>query len=177
MREEKAKLDCQQRLAHQDLLLRKDLDATGLSELYRKLSAASQVLLPPLSTHHHLVTSLTAPFSGDRARVYACRRMLLARHGRFGSISDTSCLSSADRVQFLQVTVQEGAKSVDAAHADAMNMRNRQYQKLHGDFQKLSADFAAKRQLASSQAAQLLQLQVLRCARLHLSATHVTLQE
>ena len=47
MREEKAKLDCQQRLAHQDLLLRKDLDATGLSELYRKLSAASQVLLPP----------------------------------------------------------------------------------------------------------------------------------
>lgn len=55
--------------------------------------------------------------------------------------------------------MQEGSKSADAAHADAMNMRNKQYQKLHGDYQKLSADFAAKRQLASSQAAQLLQLQ------------------
>ena len=57
--------------------------------------------------------------------------------------------------------MQEGGKSADAAHADAMNMRNKQYQKLHGDYQKLSADFAAKRQLASSQAAQLLQLQAL----------------
>ncbi len=51
MREEKAKLDCQHRLAQQDLLLRKDLDAAGLSELYRKLSAASQVLYSSLGIH------------------------------------------------------------------------------------------------------------------------------
>ena len=61
----------------------------------------------------------------------------------------------------LSAIMQESAKSADAAHADAMNIRNKQYQKLHGDYQKLSADFAAKRQLASSQATQLLQLQVL----------------
>lgn len=51
VREEKAKLDCQHRLAQQDLLLRKDLDAAGLSELYRKLSAASQVLYSSLGIH------------------------------------------------------------------------------------------------------------------------------
>ena len=61
----------------------------------------------------------------------------------------------------MMVATQEGGKSAEAAHADAMNMRNKQYQKLHCDYQKLSADFAAKRQLASRQAAQLLQLQVL----------------
>ena len=49
MKEEKAKLECQHRLAQQDLLLRKDLDAAELSELYRKLSATSQVLVPNLS--------------------------------------------------------------------------------------------------------------------------------
>ena len=49
MKEEKAKLECQHRLAQQDLLLRKDLDAAGLSELYRRLSATSQVLLQNLS--------------------------------------------------------------------------------------------------------------------------------
>lgn len=43
MREEKAKLECQHKLAQQDLLLRKDLDAAGLADLYRKLSAMSQV--------------------------------------------------------------------------------------------------------------------------------------
>ena len=62
--------------------------------------------------------------------------------------------------QKVSATMQEGGKSVDAAHADAMNMRNRQYQKLHRDYQNLSADYAAKRQLASRQDSQISQLQV-----------------
>lgn len=61
---------------------------------------------------------------------------------------------------YMKAIVQDSGKAADAAHADAMSLRNKQYQKLHGDYQKLSAEHAAKRQLASRQAAQLLQLQV-----------------
>ena len=49
VREEKAKLECQQRLVQLELLLRKDLDAAGLSDLYRKLSVTSQVPLKTLT--------------------------------------------------------------------------------------------------------------------------------
>ena len=46
LREEAAKKEAQRRLAQQELLLQKDLDAVGLSDLYRKLSASSQVQHP-----------------------------------------------------------------------------------------------------------------------------------
>ena len=47
LREEAAKKEAQRRLAQQELLLQKDLDAVGLSDLYRKLSAGSQVQYSP----------------------------------------------------------------------------------------------------------------------------------
>ena len=51
-REEKARLEGQQKLAQQDLLLRTNLDAAGLSDLYWKLSTASQVPFQPLMQQH-----------------------------------------------------------------------------------------------------------------------------
>ena len=74
--EEKAKLECQHRLAQQDLLLRKDLDAAGLSEVYRRLSAASQVLIP--RPRHALICN---PIPRSLCvGWHACRRMLAGQH-------------------------------------------------------------------------------------------------
>ena len=55
---------------------------------------------------------------------------------------------------------QDGSRSTDAAHVDAMNVRNKQYQMLHGKYQKLMAEKAAKSQLASRQATEMHQLRV-----------------
>lgn len=144
MREEKAKLECQQRLVQLELLLRKDLDAAGLSDLYRKLSVASQV---PLQNPYWRC-SLIKPHA-----VYASELMIMI-------VKVHVVNAGLVTASWVSVTMQECGKSVDAAHADAMNMRNRQYQKLHRDYQNLSADCAAKRQLASRQASQISQLQV-----------------
>ncbi len=55
---------------------------------------------------------------------------------------------------------QDGSTSADVAHADAMNMRNKQYQMLHGKYQKLMAEKDAKCQLAGRQATELQKLRV-----------------
>jgi hypothetical protein len=56
---------------------------------------------------------------------------------------------------------QDASRSTDAAHVDAMTVRNKQYQMLHGKYQKLMAEKAAKSQLASRcQATELHQLRV-----------------
>ena len=104
MKEEKAKLECQHRLAQQDLLLRKDLDAAGLSELYRRLSATSQVLLQNLSIRSAL-RQYSAPPLPQNPGMDGCKHPqsspanLMADADSIGFVSSPTkgggCLSSA----------------------------------------------------------------------------------
>ena len=56
--------------------------------------------------------------------------------------------------------VQSTGRAIDAAHADALSLRNKQYQKLLEDYKKLNVAHAKQRELGRHQAGQLHDLQV-----------------
>ena len=56
--------------------------------------------------------------------------------------------------------MQSTGRAVDAAHADALGLRNKQYQKLLEDHQKLNVAHAKQRELGRHQAGQLHDQQV-----------------
>ena len=73
-----------------------------------------------------------------------------------------SCAGTASEQLYgpTKVPVQSNGRTVDAAHADAMSLRNKQYQKLLEDHKKLNVTHAKQRELGRHQAGQLHDLQV-----------------
>ena len=65
-----------------------------------------------------------------------------------------------DSIDPPSLLVQSNGRAVDTAHADAMSLRNKQYQKLLEDHKKLNMAHAEQRELRRHQAGQLRDLQV-----------------